>query len=326
MKRKVKKFNGEDGSRVYNKEDEGLFGGKINYREDSEGRKFVAGKPNPYDRNPAEQRYYSASDVKDKLSGLFGGKKEEAKAEEPTYKSRGDRFADTNVEERPRKAEDYIKKSESKAEGPTGTTYLREEADIDYKSPKKAAAPAPRKAASKKTALDEGFTKKDTRTTKDVGFTKKDTKTTKDEGFTEKTRPKSVVFKSDIFRDDEPETKKSAPVARKVVKETVAKVSDKAADTSTPKAFDMKTGNKTVYGTTTTDVFKQNEERKIKAAADKAAKKAKSDEENKEFRSRSLAPALRRGGTVKKMASGGMARSSASKRADGCAIRGKTRA
>ena len=37
------------------------------------------------------------------------------------------------------------------------------------------------------------------------------------------------------------------------------------------------------------------------------------------------APAMKRGGKVKKMASGGVAKSSASKRGDGCAMRGKTR-
>ena len=305
MKRKVKKY--ADGDLV-EKEGKGFFGETQKWKEDKEGRKFT----------DSGNRYYSADDVKSKLSGLFGGKKEEAKYDDS--KSVGDANKSSSYyksEEAPRRQiSDYVKKSESTSE-PTG--YKE---DMDEPAPRKKAAP-------KKASPDAGFTKKDTRTTKDAGFTKKDTRTTKDEGFTKKEPVKSVVFKRDIFRDDdddEPVSKPTAPAVRKVVKDTVTKVSNKAADTTVPKAFDMKTGNKTVYGTKTTDVFRENEERRRKAIADKEAKKAKSDEENREFRSRSLSPALRKGGAVKKMASGGMARSSASKRADGCAIRGKTRA
>ena len=78
MKRKVKKFS--EGDRVYDKEDEGLLGAKIKYREDEEGRKYTAGRANPMDRNPQEQRYYSADDIKGKLSGLFGGSSEDSKS------------------------------------------------------------------------------------------------------------------------------------------------------------------------------------------------------------------------------------------------------
>ena len=77
MKRKIKKFAEGDRVKEYNREDEGLFGAKIKYREDEDGRKYTAGKANPFDRNPQEQRYYSVDDVKNKLSGLFGGKKED---------------------------------------------------------------------------------------------------------------------------------------------------------------------------------------------------------------------------------------------------------
>ena len=86
MKRKIKKFAGNEGSVVYdkyNREDEGLLGAKIKYREDEEGRKYTAGRANPMDRasvargDVQEQRYYSADDIKSKLSGLFGGKKED---------------------------------------------------------------------------------------------------------------------------------------------------------------------------------------------------------------------------------------------------------
>ena len=77
MKRKVKKFS--EGDRVYDKEDEGLLGAKIKYREE-DGRKYTAGKANPFDRNPQEQRYYSVDDIKGKLSGLFGGSSEDSKS------------------------------------------------------------------------------------------------------------------------------------------------------------------------------------------------------------------------------------------------------
>jgi hypothetical protein len=147
-----------------------------------------------------------------------------------------------------------------------------------------------------------------------------------DKAPTEKSPVKSVVFN----KPDEtpmPNGKVgSMDSAIPLTKKTVSAAADKAADTTVPKAFDMKTGNKTVYGNTTTDVFKQRAEQQKADAAAKAAKKAKADAENKEFRERSLSPAMKKGGAVKKMASGGMARSSASKRADGCAIRGKTRA
>lgn len=81
MKRKVKKFR-VGGETEYDQEDEGLLGGKIKYRTDpATGNKYVAGKANPFDRNPAEQRYYSTSDVKSKL-GM--GSKEDSKPTE-TY-------------------------------------------------------------------------------------------------------------------------------------------------------------------------------------------------------------------------------------------------
>lgn len=67
MKRKVKKYSGEDGSLV-EKEGKGFFGETQKWKEDKEGRKFT----------DSGNRYYSADDVKSKLSGLFGGKKEES--------------------------------------------------------------------------------------------------------------------------------------------------------------------------------------------------------------------------------------------------------
>lgn len=63
---------------------------------------------------------------------------------------------------------------------------------------------------------------------------------------------------------------------------------------------------------------------RAREAEENAKKQEKDAAQAKEFRERSLQP-LKKGGTVKKYASGGSV-SSASKRADGCAIRGKTRA
>ena len=147
MKRKAKRY--DDGGKVYDKEDEGFFGNKINYREDSEGRKFVAGRPNPMDRNPQEQRYYSKDDVKkglssigDKVSSLFGGKKEDEPKKSTTMPSGYEKLDATEGNARTRQIGDYIKKSEPKAEEPAkpaGTTHVNEE----YKE-----APEPKKRAA----------------------------------------------------------------------------------------------------------------------------------------------------------------------------------
>jgi hypothetical protein len=142
MKRKVKKY--DDGGKVYDKEDEGLLGGKVKYREDSEGRKFVAGTPNPFDRNPEEKRYYSMGDVKNKLSGLFGGKSDDEPKKSTTMPSGYEKLDASEGNARPRQISDYIKKSEPKAEEPAGKTYVNE----GYKE-EPAKKTAPKKAASK---------------------------------------------------------------------------------------------------------------------------------------------------------------------------------
>ena len=91
MKRKVKKFR-VGGETEYDQEDEGMFGGKIKYRVDkATGNKYVAGKANPFDRNPAEQRYYSVNDVKGKL-GM--GSKEDSKPTETYIDQQMKRYKD----------------------------------------------------------------------------------------------------------------------------------------------------------------------------------------------------------------------------------------
>jgi hypothetical protein len=149
MKRKAKRY--DDGGKVYDKEDEGLFGGKVKYREE-DGRKYTAAPSNPFDRNPQEQRYYSVGDVKNKLSGLFGGKSDDEPKKSTTMPSGYEKLDATEGNARTRQISDYIKKSEPKAEEPakpTGKTVLNEEADIEEK-PKKKAAPKPAPKATEK--------------------------------------------------------------------------------------------------------------------------------------------------------------------------------
>ena len=141
MKRKTKKY--DEGGKVYDKEDEGLLGGKVKYREE-DGRKYVAGNANPFDRNPQEQRYYSVGDVKSKLSGLFGGKSDDEPKKSTTMPSGYEKLDASEGNARTRQIGDYIKKSEPKAEEPAGKTYVNE----GYKE-EPAKKTAPKKAASK---------------------------------------------------------------------------------------------------------------------------------------------------------------------------------
>lgn len=141
MKRKTKKY--DTGGKIYDKEDEGLFGGKVKYREE-DGRKYTAAPSNPMDRNPQEQRYYSVGDVKSKLSGLFGGKSDDEPKKSTTMPSGYEKLDASEGNARTRQISDYIKKSEPKAEEPAkpaGKTYLKEEADTEESAPKKKATP-----------------------------------------------------------------------------------------------------------------------------------------------------------------------------------------
>ena len=289
----MRKFN-EGGETKYDKEDKGLFGGKVNYREDSEGRKFVAGTPNALERFPQEKRYYSMDDVKGKLSGLFGGDKKEAKYDDS--KSVGDANKSSSYnksEEAPRRQmTDYIKKSEPKEEEPykpTGRTYLREEADIEEKPAKKAvprkskieaAAPAPKKAkpeeAKKPTPLPAKATDKKPLGKGATQMKEEDDKPAAYED------DKAKIGSQGSFKFD------SKPVARTRAG-TVVKSSDE------PNALD------------------------VAAAKAKGAEKLKKQYKENEFKfstTKSPNRSYKSGGSVR----------SASARADGCAIRGKTRA
>jgi hypothetical protein len=129
--------------------------------------------------------------------------------------------------------------------------------------------------------------------------------------------PKSVVFKP-----TEESKKAESPVK-------LALPSNSKPDLSTPKGFDMKGTNKTAYGTDTTSVFQKKAARERAEAEEKAKKKAREQAnirsgESERMMRESLGSGFKRGGAVKKYASGGSV-SSASKRADGIAQRGKTR-
>ena len=130
MKRKIKKY--ADGDLV-EKEGKGFFGETQKWKEDKEGRKFT----------DSGNRYYSADDVKGKLSSLFGGKKEDEPKKSTTMPSGYEKLDATEGNARTRQIGDYIKKSEPKAEEPykpTGKTFLNQEADIDEKPVKKEAS------------------------------------------------------------------------------------------------------------------------------------------------------------------------------------------
>jgi hypothetical protein len=141
--------------------------------------------------------------------------------------------------------------------------------------------------------------------------------------------PKSVVFKP-----TEDSKKAESPVSKKA--ESPVKLGspgnykfDSKPDLSTPKGFDLKGTNKTVYGTDTTSVFQNKAARERAEAEEKAKKKAKEQAnirsgESERMMRESLGSGFKRGGAVKKYASGGSV-SSASKRADGIAQRGKTK-
>lgn len=141
--------------------------------------------------------------------------------------------------------------------------------------------------------------------------------------------PKSVVFKP-----AEDSKKAESPVSKKA--ESPVKLGspgsykfDSKPDLSTPKGFDLKGTNKTAYGTDTTSVFQKKAAQERAEAEEKAKKKAREQSnirsgESERMMRESLGSGFRRGGAVKKYASGGSV-SSASKRADGIAQRGKTK-
>jgi hypothetical protein len=296
MKRKMRKF--DDGGKVYDKEDEGILGNKINYREDSEGRKFVAGRPNPMDRNPQEQRYYSKDDVKkglsdvgDKISNFFGGKKE---AKYDDSKSVGD----ANKSSSYYKSEETSRKSEPE-EPAKGKTFLREEADIDYKSEKKA----------KKAASDDRKSLGDKATRLPGNAADKDKKVTKLPGRGDDKKPLGKGATPMKAEDDKP-----------------AKYEDDKVNIGSQGSF--KFDSKPVARTRAGTVVKSSDEPSaldVAAAKQKSAERLKKQYKENDATFKRIGDAFSSKSPNRSYKSGGSVRS-ASSRADGCAIRGKTRA
>jgi hypothetical protein len=190
MKRKMRKF--DDGGKVYDKEDEGILGGKVKYREDSEGRKYTAAPSNPMMRNSGEQRYYSVDDVKGKLSSLFGGKKEDEPKKSTTMPSGYEKLDATEGNARTRQISDYIKKSDEEPAKPAGKTFLREEADTEEKPAKKTAAPK-KAAPAPKASMDAGIPKDTKSTRMPSGYEKLDVSEKKSLGSDAKPMKESVA-------------------------------------------------------------------------------------------------------------------------------------
>lgn len=246
MKRKVKKYAEGD---LVEKEGKGFFGETQKWKEDKEGRKFT----------DSGNRYYSADDVKGKLSSLFGGKKEAPKSvdSEPVGDANKSSSYNTRAksEEEPRRQiTDYIKKSEPEEPAkPAGKTYVNE----GYKEEpaKKVVAKKAAPKAAPKASMDAGIPK--------------DTKSTRMSSGYENLDPRSPQEKSRSMGQG---------------------------------------------------VIKYEKGRSMSDWSRNLGKKPESDEEDKPSRSifatKSPNRSYKSGGSVK----------SASARADGCAIRGKTRA
>lgn len=114
------------------------------------------------------------------------------------------------------------------------------------------------------------------------------------------------------------------PINKAADEKAIQKAGGVRVDNTLPKGVDLKGTNKTVYGTDTTSVFQKRAAEQRAEMEAKAKKEAQEKKDAKEFRDRPLQP-MKKGGAVKKMASGGMARSSASRRGDGIARKGKTK-
>jgi hypothetical protein len=262
MKRKVKKYAEGD---LVEKEGKGFFGETQKWKEDKEGRKFT----------DSGNRYYSADEVKGKLSNLFGGKKDEDKSE--TYVDKQLKRAKDmpDVEEPRRQMTDYIKKSNSTSE-PTGykedtSEPVKKVATRKVVSKIEAAAPEPKKA---KASMDVGIPKDTKSTRMPTGYEKLD-----------------VSEKPSVGKDAKP------------MKESVARTraGTVVSRSSEPSAEDVAAANK-----------KFVEKMKNQNKENEATFKRIGDV----FSSKSPNRSYKSGGSVR----------SASARADGCAIRGKTRA
>jgi hypothetical protein len=193
-------------------------------------------------------------------------------------------------EDKPMSREEYLEKRGAKPIKETGTFKGPDtaEPDLEYKS-KSVVKTTPKKAAP---AAQSTKTEPRSKAIDKVGA-----------GYENvgKKSSKSVVFKD--ATTSTPKASAPAEAPAKIGSQGSFKF-DSKPDLSVPKAFDMKSGNKTVYGTDTTSVFQKQAARARAEAEEKAKKKEKDAAQAKEFRERSLQP-MKKGGMVKKYASGG---------------------
>lgn len=297
MKRKVKKFAGDEGSVVRTRSDK-------EFEEDSK---------NPYGRPKTKE--YTLDEVKEKISGLFGGKKEDtskfdelesvggsgrrARTIEEQIKGRpgreieGKEFAPYRRTPEPEKGS-TLKPEPAPSKG--GTTYTNEEAinRVDAK-PKKEVAP--KKAVGEDAKPLPGVLKDKSKSQNLPG---------KPERKKEPTPYKDVVKSEDVGSQ--------SFASKSEKKESEAKT--RAGTTArTP---EVKTGTaRTRAGTVVKSSDEPSAEAKTKAMSSLAAKIKKQDEENRFNFSPSKSPnrSYKSGGSV----------SSASSRGDGIAQRGKTK-
>ena len=300
MKRKMKKFN--EGGKTYNKEDEGLFGGKINYREE-DGRKYVAGKATPFDRNPSEQRYYSMDDVKGKLSGLFGGKKEDSSSKFDELESVG------GAGRRPRTIEEQIgRKAEEK---PTGiASGFKSDQPVFKRNDNEKSLPDVKKVIRKdKVASDDKKSLGDKSTPLPGKADDKDKKVT--------LLPGKAADKKPVGKDATPMKEEDDKPAK--YEDDKAKIGSQGSF-----KFDSKPVTRTRAGT----IVKSSDEPSaldIAAAKQKGAEKLKKQYKDNEAAFKRIGDAFSSKSPNRSYKSGGSVKSSASSRGDGCAVRGKTK-
>lgn len=297
--KKVKKFN-QGGDAVYDKEDEGMFGGKIKYREDDQGRKYVAGTPNAYDRNPAEKRYYSMSDIKSKL-GM--GENKPPKSDIESQLDRANSMPD--VKESPKgiasnwkSDQEVFKRADNEVQLPAASVS-KTKTTVTRKLPSNKNAPSYSGVVSSKDLGSQSFSVKGS----SIGSVS---------GAAPKSKYSQMMEDLDKDIRDPSAWENMLPAAggARVLK-ALPQLAKEAAARSTAKA--------------TQKLAAQNAREALKEKALAGTREGIKRKEQMLDDIRMGSDYMKKGGRVKKMASGGKVRT-ASQRADGCAIRGKTRA
>jgi hypothetical protein len=304
MKRKVKKFR-VGGETEYNDEDEGLFGGKIKYRTDpATGNKYVAGKANPFDRNPAEQRYYSVNDVKGKL-GM--GSKEDSKPTETYIDKQMKRYADMPdmTPEAPKGIASGFKSDQS----------VFERADNEVKLPKSFSVSKERTTVTrnnKPNIVSQGKNNKPASSQSIPPDVVKAAEANK-KRIEASNKPLETVSPESYLIGSGAGLKSLYGLAKNLVAKGVEKTAEKTTQKLAADNARQMLKDRAMAGTRAGQAAKEEADDLIRMGSDFMKKGGKVKAKAK----------MSYGGKVKKMASGGK---SASARADGCAIRGKTRA